>query len=188
MESRQQISWIWQTSSQGNAGINNPDLQDVMRVEWCKAIARADQFWEEVELVVEEMKRTLLFFKWTVNHWEQLGDNHVGEPTMDWYECLETKSLRSGWLSEYPHPEACRRRQLQSNVATYHLFTPHMDEMDSALKNNSTSDSEDSVTATGDSDVEMDFLTVDEHPSHNPKSQLFVIVTAQVPPQTTGFE
>ena len=42
LESCQQISWIWQTLSQGNAGINDPDLQDIMRVEWCKAIARAD--------------------------------------------------------------------------------------------------------------------------------------------------
>ena len=132
------------------------------------------------------MKWTLLFFKWTVNHWEQLRDNRVGESTMDkeivagarayaarqaalyrklinifiqdWYECLETKSLRSGWLSEYPRPEACRRRRLQSNVATYHLFTPHVDDMDSALENNSASNSEDSVTVTGDSDVKMDFF------------------------------
>ena len=56
-ESHQQISWIWQTASrQGNTGINDPDLQAVMWIEWCKATARAERFKEEVELVVEEMR------------------------------------------------------------------------------------------------------------------------------------
>lgn len=118
-------------------GINDPELQDVMRVEWCKAVAQAEWFREEVELVVEEMRRTLLFFKWAAGNWEQMGEACVGEPIdegtvvgikaytarqavlyrqlvnifiQDWYEALEHKSLGSHWLPNYTRPETCRRR------------------------------------------------------------------------------
>jgi hypothetical protein len=133
-ESRQQPSWIWQMSSlKEGAGINDPELKDVMRVEWCKAIARVERFEEEVELTVEEMRRTLLFFECTARDWERRGEARVGEPTMDeemtagvrayaarqaalyrrlvdifvndWYTCLDLKSLGSDWLPKYKCPE-----------------------------------------------------------------------------------
>lgn len=161
-ESHQQTSWIWQTSSlRGDTGISDPELEDTMRVEWCKAIARAERFKEEVELTVEEMRRTLLFFKWKAGRWEQLGEARAGEPMMDegttsgirayaarqaalycqlvdvfikdWYECLELKSLGSDWLSAYPRPDICRRRRLRSNVAAYHPLSPNNDETSDAL-------------------------------------------------------
>jgi len=155
-ESHQQPSWIWQTSSlKGNTGVSDPELEDVMRVEWCKATAQAERFEEEVELVVEEMRRTLLFFKWKAGRWVELGEARVGEPTMDedttagirayaarqaalycqlvdvfikdWYGCLELKSLGSDWLSAYPRPDIRRRRRLQSNVEAYHNLAPKDD-------------------------------------------------------------
>ncbi|KAF9781630.1 hypothetical protein BJ322DRAFT_1010663 [Thelephora terrestris] len=150
-ESRRELSWIWHTGSlQPDTGINDPQLQGVMRVEWCKAVARAERFQEEVELLVEEMRRTLCFFDWNAGNWEKLGEARVGEPTIDeeitvgmrayaarqaalyrklvhvfiadWYECLELKSLGSHWLAKYPRPEAARnrRRRLKSNVKMYH--------------------------------------------------------------------
>jgi len=86
-ESRHQMSWIWQvTSPHGNTGINDLDLHAVMRVEWCKATARVERFKEEVELVVEEMRRTLEFFKWTADNWKKAGDRFQEAPverTMD---------------------------------------------------------------------------------------------------------
>ena len=134
-ESRRQPSWIWQASSLTEmTGINDPELQDVMCIEWCKAVARAEQFREEVELVVEEMRRTLLFFEWAAGNWEQMGEARVGEPIdegtvvgikayaacqavlyrqlvnvfiQDWYETLEHKSLGSHWLPNYTCPETC---------------------------------------------------------------------------------
>jgi len=180
-ESRQQISWIWQAaSSRANAGINDPDLQAVMRVEWCKATARAERYREEVELVVEEMRRTLHFFKWAAEHWEQLGKARANEPTMDgvtatglrayaarkaalyrkltnvfiqdWYACLERKSLGSSWLPEYPRPETSQRRRLRSNVEAYHSVSQPQDAMDGALINDPPSETED----VG-GDVETDF-------------------------------
>jgi len=74
-----------------------------------------------------------VFFKWAMDHWEQLGEARVGEPNLDegttaglrayaarkstlyrelvcvflqdWYECLKSKSLGSNWLSKYQPPE-----------------------------------------------------------------------------------
>ena len=183
-ESQHQMSWIWRTSSlQGDTGINDVDMRAIMRVEWCKASARVERFKEEVELVVEEMRRTLEFFKWTANNWEKLGEARTGEQTMDedmsagvrayafrkaahyrmlveiflqdWYKCLELKCLGSSWLSKYPRPESCGRRRLRSNVKAYHSSDPSVEEdTNDALVNNPPSDYEtDAVDVM--SDVEL---------------------------------
>lgn len=183
-ESRQQLSWIWQTASpQSNTGINDPDLQAVMRVEWCKATARAERFKEEVELIVEEMRRTLLFFKWTAEHWEQLGKARASEPGIDnvtaaglsayaarkaalyqklvdvfirdWYECLERKSLGSSWLSGYTRPQMSRRRRLPSNVALYHSTSKSLDDTNDALANDPLSDTEDPADVVYSSETDF---------------------------------
>lgn len=182
-ESRQQASWIWQTASLKNStGVNDPDLQAIMRVEWCKATARAERFREEVELVVEEMRRTLMFFEWTADNWEQLGEARIGEPNMnddtaaglrayaarksalyrklidvfiqDWYECLELKSLGTNWLSKYTRPETVRRRRLPSNVEAFH-FSPSLfvDNADDTLINDPSNAGMDAM-----GDVGMDFV------------------------------
>jgi len=156
-----------------------------MRVEWCKAIARTERFQEEVELVVEEMKRTLLFFKWTAGQWEQLGEARGSEKMdegtrvgikayttrkaalyhqlveafiQDWYECLQLKSLGSDWLSDYPSPKTYRRRRLESNVKAYHpSASMHIDETHDNLVNDPQSDTEvDSAGTVGG--IEIDFF------------------------------
>jgi hypothetical protein len=120
-----------------------------LRVEWCKAQARASRWEEEVELVVEEMRRTLVYFKWLAREWEKKATPRVGagsstdNVTMagisayahkqaslyrklvdifinDWYECLKAKSLGSPWLEAYPVPPPAKRRRLVSNVKRYH--------------------------------------------------------------------
>lgn len=40
-----------------------------MRVEWAKTYARVTRFDEEVELVLEEMRRALRFFGWRSSWW-----------------------------------------------------------------------------------------------------------------------
>ena len=171
-ESRQEASWIWRTTSlEPNAGINHPELQPVMCVEFCKAVARAKRFREEVEIVVEEMRQMLQFFKWLAIRWERFGDARVGEPTLDdnttaglrayaarqaalyrkltnifiqdWYSCLALKSLGSDWLSEYPPPEEVQRHRLASNVAAYHSTGPPPADTDEVPANNPPSDTSD---------------------------------------------
>ncbi|KAG2743102.1 hypothetical protein P692DRAFT_201841926 [Suillus brevipes Sb2] len=44
-----------------------------MRIEWCKARARAMRWAEEVELLKEEMRRILQFFEWHAQCWDEHG-------------------------------------------------------------------------------------------------------------------
>lgn len=45
-----------------------------LRVEWCKARARAQRYREELELVDEEMGRAIAFTKWRADWWlKQIG-------------------------------------------------------------------------------------------------------------------
>ena len=159
-----------------------------MRVEWYKAIARANRFKEEVKLTVEEMRRTLSFFEWTAGHWEQLGEAHVGKYTLgeavttgmrayathqaslyhrcinayvkDWYECLKLKALRSNWLKSYPRPIFHQRRQLQSNVTAYHPLAFVDVDFDQSFEAlaNDPQSEAEADSMAPDSDVEMDSM------------------------------
>ncbi|KAG1722257.1 hypothetical protein EDB19DRAFT_1835075 [Suillus lakei] len=67
--SQQNISWIWKM-----AGVSNNQeegLQDSLRMEWCKARARAHQWEEEVLLLREEMCHVLAFFEWQAGWWDK---------------------------------------------------------------------------------------------------------------------
>ncbi|KIK49962.1 hypothetical protein GYMLUDRAFT_183314, partial [Collybiopsis luxurians FD-317 M1] len=58
-ESKRTLSWIWYTVS--GSEINNKSVNASLRVEWCKARARAQRSREELQLVEEEMRRVLEF-------------------------------------------------------------------------------------------------------------------------------
>jgi len=47
----------------------NLTLVSAIHVEWCKACARTHRWQEEVELLFEEMQRTLLFLEWHAKWW-----------------------------------------------------------------------------------------------------------------------
>ena len=63
-ESHYVPSWIWHMPLQGSVSGDDQDLSSALQVEWCKAQERATRYEEEIELVVEEMRRTLVFFEW----------------------------------------------------------------------------------------------------------------------------
>ncbi|KAH8105654.1 hypothetical protein DFH11DRAFT_1464741, partial [Phellopilus nigrolimitatus] len=42
-----------------------------IRVEWAKAQARAERWQEEITLVVEEMRRTLVYCDWKAGWWRE---------------------------------------------------------------------------------------------------------------------
>ena len=48
-------------------------LSPVLRIEWCKARARAHRWQEECLLLHEEMRRMLQFFDSEVMHWKKLA-------------------------------------------------------------------------------------------------------------------
>ena len=79
----------------------NEELQDLLHVEWCKSRAQAMQFWEEVELLTEEMLRVLRFLMWQEQWWKTKGQSDMGGPTM---------SL--GGLHAYAEHQAALKRSL----------------------------------------------------------------------------
>ncbi|TFK59371.1 hypothetical protein BDN72DRAFT_945939, partial [Pluteus cervinus] len=71
-EGRRTLSWIW-----NHIGV--ADLQEAisdartkaLRIEWCKARARAHRWQEECQLIVEEMRRVKEFFQYEVKQWQE---------------------------------------------------------------------------------------------------------------------
>jgi hypothetical protein len=51
------------------------EVESYMLVDWARAQERAKRFEEEVELSVEEMRRTLLFFSWKAAEWKRLAQS-----------------------------------------------------------------------------------------------------------------
>lgn len=88
-EGRIVTSWIWligdfePPDGDANPGAGNDLSQRAASGEevaisiwshWARCQARAERYEEEVELTVEEMRRTLEFFKWKSRWWLQLQD------------------------------------------------------------------------------------------------------------------
>ncbi|KAG0692187.1 hypothetical protein DFH29DRAFT_985899 [Suillus ampliporus] len=71
---QQSISWIWKTSGFNS---NELGLQDSLRVEWCKARARAHRWEEEVQLLQEEMRHIIAFLDWQAGWWDLQGPRHA---------------------------------------------------------------------------------------------------------------
>jgi hypothetical protein len=104
------------------------DSQDFDRVQWAKCQARAERYEEEVQLTVEEMGRTLQYFKWKRDWWIALVPQCSGPDTSPdiqdglrayahrqsnlynelvtlfvvyWRPYLSAHSLGVSWLGEY---------------------------------------------------------------------------------------
>ncbi|KAH7905404.1 hypothetical protein BJ138DRAFT_1230024 [Hygrophoropsis aurantiaca] len=74
-EGTRAMPWIWRS-----AGVSEDDsagVQDCLRVEWCKARARAARWTEEVQLLSEEMRRTLEFLNWQANWWDERARSRI---------------------------------------------------------------------------------------------------------------
>lgn len=48
-----------------------------LRVEWCKARARAERWYEEIVLLNEEMRRSVMYFRWKSRDWEGRRDSTI---------------------------------------------------------------------------------------------------------------
>ncbi|KAH7905933.1 hypothetical protein BJ138DRAFT_1017003 [Hygrophoropsis aurantiaca] len=69
-EGRKKLSWIWRTPASANRQVA---VQRSVRMEWCRARARAMRWSEEVDLLQEEMRRVLQYFAWHATWWEEQG-------------------------------------------------------------------------------------------------------------------
>lgn len=64
-DTRRTLSWIWTTDT----AVDRADSDDILRAEWAKSRARAARATEEVLLLREEMRRTMVFLEWKANWW-----------------------------------------------------------------------------------------------------------------------
>jgi PAS domain-containing protein len=103
-EGRTVSSWIWSihkipqpldgSRPDDDTNTSDPETSDLsqraasgeevavsIRAHWARCQARAERYEEEVELTVEEMRRTLQFFKWKSQWWLMLQDIRASSAT-----------------------------------------------------------------------------------------------------------
>ena len=132
------------TEDDSNVTKDNPEHDDLperaasgeeialsIRAHWARCQARAERYEEEAELTVEEMRRTLEFFKWKSRWWLSLQNARSNSATPPdpqvahglrayahrqasvysslvsiylegWRKCLVENSLGGEWLALYP--------------------------------------------------------------------------------------
>ncbi|KAH7902769.1 hypothetical protein BJ138DRAFT_1021539, partial [Hygrophoropsis aurantiaca] len=100
-------SWIWMVH--GVADDSEKGLQDALRVEWCKARARAARWSEEVDLLFEEKRRILQFFDWEANQWDERAKSDLPDDA----------AVREGYVA-YAFRQASLRRAIASRFT--HLW------------------------------------------------------------------
>ncbi|TFK58188.1 hypothetical protein BDN72DRAFT_782408, partial [Pluteus cervinus] len=77
-EGRRTLSWIWKQAGVGDLQAAISEASKALRIEWCKARARAHRWQEECQLIVEEMRRTKEFFQFEARRWQELAANAIG--------------------------------------------------------------------------------------------------------------
>ena len=155
-------SWVWTTALQTSTSAEDNDINQSLRVEWCKGQEQAKRYEEEVELVVEEMCRTLATFELNTSDLDKragsllLSGSAVEAAVVNgaaayafkqasiqrrlvkvfmnnWYTILEGQPLSAHWLSKYTRLLEKRRNRLVCNVQRYHAILPDVDGIGGAL-------------------------------------------------------
>ncbi|KAJ7785446.1 hypothetical protein B0H14DRAFT_3506857 [Mycena olivaceomarginata] len=67
-ENMRKVSWIW--TGAGTTG-SDADLEEALRIEWCKAWARTKRWHEELRLVEEEVRRAGVSLEYRAREWEE---------------------------------------------------------------------------------------------------------------------
>jgi hypothetical protein len=69
---RYEISWIWlvpQPRSEIDTNSSEQVFDEGLRVEWSKSQARKMRWEEEVDIIQEEMRRTIVYYEWKQQWW-----------------------------------------------------------------------------------------------------------------------
>ncbi|KAG1778278.1 hypothetical protein EV702DRAFT_1026696 [Suillus placidus] len=98
-EGNRTLSWIWKAQGVSATG---EVLADALRIEWCKARARANRWTEEVQLLLEEMQRVREFLSWHATWWDEQAGRRTGLPDAE-----------SEGIKGYAKRQASLRRNLQ---------------------------------------------------------------------------
>ncbi|KAF4584792.1 hypothetical protein EYR38_002023 [Pleurotus pulmonarius] len=85
------MSWIWMEATEGDSETNQ-GMYEVLRSEFAKSWARVRRWTEEVDLLKEEMRRTIVTLRHRARRWEREGER--------------TQSQTPGGLSAYAYSQA----------------------------------------------------------------------------------
>ncbi|KAJ7872518.1 hypothetical protein B0H14DRAFT_3083632 [Mycena olivaceomarginata] len=95
-ESVRQVSWIWTGAGMMGA---DADLEEALRIEWCKAYARTRRWQEEMLLVDEEVWRAGVTLEFRACEWDQRAMAvPIGES--QWEEWNWATGRLAGWTYE----------------------------------------------------------------------------------------
>ncbi|KAG6914738.1 hypothetical protein DXG01_015688 [Tephrocybe rancida] len=115
-EGRRTMSWIW--FKIGDMEQEDEELQDDLRIEWCKSKACTERWQEEVLLLTEEMRRVKAFFSSMQAEWLSRSSTTVNTGI---YDDGATKEGRSA----YAFGQAAMYREMERRCL--HLWR-HVDE------------------------------------------------------------
>ncbi|KAJ3529805.1 hypothetical protein NMY22_g8845 [Coprinellus aureogranulatus] len=104
-------SWIWRHPSAANDDLTAYETE-TRKIEWAKSRARANRYQEEIQIVQEEMNRTLRFFTWKERKWLERATarEEAGQVLAPEYiEGLHAYSTRQAAISRGLH-NACRSK------------------------------------------------------------------------------
>ncbi|KAI0083406.1 hypothetical protein BDY19DRAFT_998587 [Irpex rosettiformis] len=74
-EGHRELSWIWHVPHNSDVEDEEVEFNRSIQIEWTKTRARAQRWAEEVQLIQEEMRRTIVFFEWKAQWWREQA-NH----------------------------------------------------------------------------------------------------------------
>jgi hypothetical protein len=126
---RYEMSWIWlvpQSNSEVDRNSSEQVFDEGLRVEWSKSQARKMRWEEEVQILQEEMRRTIVFYEWKEQWWlNQNPQARSGDDTirhgisaysqkqayycrcmaesfaMAWLPFLQSKGIKPEWEDRY---------------------------------------------------------------------------------------
>ena len=128
---RYEISWIWlvpKSKSEIDRNSSEQVFDDGLRVEWSKSHERKMRWKEEVQIIQEEMRRTIVFYEWKQQWWLDQDcqltttDNTIQHGisaysqkqahycksmaesfTIAWLPFLQSKGIKPEWEDRYKH-------------------------------------------------------------------------------------
>ncbi|KAF8056174.1 hypothetical protein FPV67DRAFT_1432087 [Lyophyllum atratum] len=71
-------SWIWSAAGVAAQSDGDPELNDALRIEWCRTRARVMRWEEEVDLLQEEMRRVSVYLSWKARWWLENSSTRIG--------------------------------------------------------------------------------------------------------------
>ncbi|KAJ7582441.1 hypothetical protein C8J56DRAFT_894348 [Mycena floridula] len=96
------LLWIW-TKGVGSDSLDDEqvlaDKTIAVCVKWSKAKARSIQWWEEVRILEEEMRRVIRFLRWQEKKWKKRADGVLDDEEAAMKSGLRAYALKQAWYS-----------------------------------------------------------------------------------------